>query len=393
MIRFQIFFILMLFSAVALCGSNIGRIIPLTGIPVLHSEDEFKLTSPSVLKLNDQVSTGSGVSAKAVMTDESTINVQENSRISFRKAFIRLDRGNARFFFRKSDKKYKVFTPVFLVGVYGTDFELSVQDNGDSKVILHSGKIEVTALKGNRKSVFLQPEQSVHCTAEGLGMVKEVGQSEQKSSVHDLPRPEGEAEKHIRDLVSSGQGACYISAVRASKETENYDHYWLVKVNGYDTLNGKQLLFSGKQKGLISGLSPGFYDLTFMLNGCEYTFTQEIPDDATRPEIKVLLEKFKFEIKIGDLERTKAHLEFINHVRMFVTFGQTKRQLYFSSEHASFPGCTIGTTKGKTIYLYYPLNSGPPDRVTFIYDGKVETSAKSIELILDPKDPDYEVNF
>ncbi|MCK5685241.1 FecR domain-containing protein, partial [bacterium] len=311
----------------------IGKIIPLTGIPVIHSTPVIQVVSPSNINLKDRISTGKGITAKAVLNNGSTIVLKENTEMTFHKTFIKVKHGKSSFTMHKTGNKFKIYTPAVVIGIYGTDFEVDVLPSGDSEISLQTGKIKVTSIWGNKDSKFLKPGESIKGTKSGLSKIfkTELVLNTGIQSVNfTTEQSEIVPEEEIFDnLELSGDLCCYIRIFQNNRKRSLIENTWIIKVNGYDKYNGQQLSFSGGQKAFIKNLEPGYYDFTIILNGIEYTFPYELNRENSESIIKLLFENFRFKIYIGNMLKNLQYPEILKHLKIYVTAGGIKNQLYF----------------------------------------------------------------
>lgn len=86
------------------------------------------------------------------------------------------------------NRRFAVLTPTAVMAVRGTEFEVNVQNNGNSRVDLFEGLLAVSDNKGNE--VLLNPGESLEATAEGLTRVEGGPQAGSGQNLKELAKKE-----------------------------------------------------------------------------------------------------------------------------------------------------------------------------------------------------------
>ncbi len=147
-------------------------------VKLIRDGSAITIQSGDVLQGGDTIQTGASSEITLNYKDESSIVVKENSQIVIGTKDIKdsedvaLVSGNASGKFTKLVKdgaSRKVYGPTIVCAIRGTEFSIAVSKNGDSRVDLNEGKLEVnnpygsTNLKSNQKveaGVGEEPEKS-----------------------------------------------------------------------------------------------------------------------------------------------------------------------------------------------------------------------------------------
>ncbi|MCK5683625.1 FecR domain-containing protein [bacterium] len=376
----------------------IGKLIPLEGFSVIHGTPEIQVTKPTDLNTNDRISTGKGVTAKIILTNGTSIKLKENTELAIHKSFIKVKRGNSTFTFHKSGKKFKIFTPTVLLAVYGTEFIVEVSPAGDSVISLLKGKVEVTALSGNKNSSFLKPGESINGTKTGLSEVFKTklvlnNRPDESKSIPVLDEESEEIEEE--NLEMNGNLRCFIKVSKNNPTMDVTSYPWLLKVNGYNKFNGKQLSYSGQQKAFINKLEPGYYDFSLIISGSEYTFPYDINPKTSGSTIKLFIERFLIKFSVGDMEKYLTNDELSKFIRIFVSNGDIRNQIYFKFQNTEnkSSGYQVSIRECNQIGIGFPVEKEMPSLIELFYTGDAVTSRKHIKIIPIKNKYLYDVKF
>ncbi|MCK5684548.1 FecR domain-containing protein [bacterium] len=382
------------------CSEEIGNIFPVTGNPVIHSVPEIIVTGTTLVNLKDRISTGKGTSAKIVFNDGSIITMKENTEISLHRSFIKIKRGNSIFKMHKLGKKFKIYSPSLVVGIYGTEFILDVSTSGDTMVSLQTGKIKVSAIYGNKKSCFLNPGQSVIGTKKGLlevyktKLVLNIGTKDSSITSEQFEEIET-GDEELENMESTGDLFFYDMIFRNTETKDRIDLSWCLKVNGYNELNGKKLESLSGEKVVINKLEPGYYDLTLIISGLEHTFPFELNSENSGSTLKLFLHRDIYKLYIGDMLIRIQTEEIEKHVKVFATSNGHRNRIYFKANDPKneFTGFHVDVYQGYKLYFYSLVEAEQPSLMEFYYDGKVETGKKYIKLVPIKYAADHKIKF
>lgn len=132
-----------------------------------------------LLTPGDQVRTGSGSRAAIAFEDGSKIELGPNGSFILQDAgpkgsSVKLGLGSLRAWVQKAlSKRFEIRTPTAVCSVRGTEFQVDVNQSGNTSVQMFTGLLAVGDQKGNE--VLLKDNQSVNVTDRGLGPVSGPG--------------------------------------------------------------------------------------------------------------------------------------------------------------------------------------------------------------------------
>ncbi|HCL58014.1 MAG TPA: hypothetical protein DHW82_13550 [Spirochaetia bacterium] len=177
---FILLFSLMIVSSVGFGGEEpIGKIDFILGKATVQLEGEksvSKLKKNMLLYGGETIQTDKKAMVKVKLADNSLVQINENSVIIINK----ISTGENKYSFgvikggmnstvtAKNDKKgYRVYTPTAVAGVRGTDFMVSVADNGKSNITVSEGAVEV---KSDEETSMVKrgEEADVSTTEDGI---------------------------------------------------------------------------------------------------------------------------------------------------------------------------------------------------------------------------------
>lgn len=370
-------------------AEGIGKITPLTGTPKIFRNVEIMVTQAEDIFVKDRISTGPGESGQVTMNDGSVIRMLENTEITFFNSFLKIKTGKSMFSMKKTSKGYRIFTPLLLVGIYGTELSVSVSTDGTTEVVLLEGSVKVDALKGKKGSCFLKPGEMVKCSPEGLGKVLPAARIE-GNSFQDSPDV-----KNMTNLTTTGNLGCHISLSIRNTGGIPVGNSWKLNINGYSRLNSQELVFRGPDKAFLKNLEAGAYDMIVSVNGIEHSFSCEVRADEPAPAVNLEFKGIRFELKIPDIPASVISEEILKSVRIFVTSNQRRSQLKLAGEgfEETDPGYEVRLTKGKFIYIYFHDDPEIPEKIEFFYDGTAKTERKTITICPKPGDMALDVSF
>jgi hypothetical protein len=129
----------------------------------------------SALEPGDQVRTSGGSRASILFDDGSRVELGPNGSFTLQSAAdsgtsLRLVMGSLRAWVSKAlSRRFEVRTPTAVCSVRGTEFEVAVAAQGNTRVEMFSGLLAVSDRAGNE--VMLKDNQSIEVTDRGLGPV------------------------------------------------------------------------------------------------------------------------------------------------------------------------------------------------------------------------------
>lgn len=133
--------------------ANIGSITELqgTGVEIKRGKETIKATKGTVIESNDSVSAGSNTSLTITFADNSTAKISQNSKLviddfvydpksSSGKSGMKVALGTVRMasgnIAKNNSKNVNIQTPTAAIAVRGTDFAMTVNELGESTVVL-----------------------------------------------------------------------------------------------------------------------------------------------------------------------------------------------------------------------------------------------------------------
>jgi hypothetical protein len=134
------------------------------------------LKAGDLLQLGDIIDTGRGTVVIA-MGDGSQVTIYPNSRVrlkdfssagSWRDLLdVVVGRIRARIKHGKRPNPYRVYSPIASIAVRGTDFLVIVESNGETRVFVFEGLVEVSSLINPQQSVLVKPGRNVIVRPDG----------------------------------------------------------------------------------------------------------------------------------------------------------------------------------------------------------------------------------
>jgi FecR protein len=134
------------------------------------------LKAGDLLQLGDIIDTGKGTVVIA-MNDGSLVTIFPNSRVllkdfssagSWRDLLeVLVGRIRARINHAKRPNPYRVYSPIASIAVRGTDFLVIVESNGETRVFVFEGLVEVSSLINPQQSVLVKPGRNIVVRPDG----------------------------------------------------------------------------------------------------------------------------------------------------------------------------------------------------------------------------------
>jgi len=130
-----------------------------------------------VLGAGDQLKTATGARATVTFDDASRVELSPGSTFTLQElspqaSAVKLSVGSLRAWISKSlNRRFQVRTPTAVCAVRGTEFQVDVAPQGETRVQMFGGLLAVADNKGNE--VLIRDTQRVDVTAQGLGRVSE----------------------------------------------------------------------------------------------------------------------------------------------------------------------------------------------------------------------------
>jgi hypothetical protein len=134
------------------------------------------LKAGDLLQLGDIIDTGSGT-VVIEMGDGSQVTIFPNSRVrlkdfsnvgSWRDLLdVVVGRIRARINHGKRPNPYRVYSPIASIAVRGTDFLVIVESNGETRVFVFEGLVEVSSLLNPQQSVLVRPGRNIVVRPDG----------------------------------------------------------------------------------------------------------------------------------------------------------------------------------------------------------------------------------
>lgn len=109
---------------------------------------------PINVRVYDTVKTGPNTRLLIKYTDGSVFRLKSNSKLTILPNGVTLEYGGAYFNLQKQGKLFKVVTPTTVCGVLGTEFDVSVAEDGETAIQLMKGSVE---METNDETIVLKP--------------------------------------------------------------------------------------------------------------------------------------------------------------------------------------------------------------------------------------------
>ncbi len=154
--RFELFVFLLfsMFSSLSFCAEAIGKAISLEGeIGLLRAEKDVRIKSGEPVFEGDKVTTGKRSNARFLLTDDTIIDLRENSFFIFEKlsgenqgrdAEFSLDFGKVRASVNQKinqQNNYRIKTKATIFAVRGTDFAITADAKDTSRLSVFEGNV------------------------------------------------------------------------------------------------------------------------------------------------------------------------------------------------------------------------------------------------------------
>jgi hypothetical protein len=122
----------------------------------------------------------------------------------------------------KRPNPYRVFSPIASIAVRGTDFLVTVEPSGETRVLVYEGLVEVGSLVNPQKTILVPPGRNIIVRPDGdISMVRTASRVE-LNEIRSL-RAGGDQETRLRDAYNS-HGSSYTD-LRSSRFTAYSDSH------------------------------------------------------------------------------------------------------------------------------------------------------------------------
>jgi hypothetical protein len=188
-----------------------------------------QVSSGQVLAPGDHLKTVAGASATVTFDDASRVELNAGTSFTLNEAApqasaLELKLGSLKVWISKRlNRRFQVRTPTAVCAVRGTEFGVTVDGAGDTRVQMFEGLLAVADKAGNE--VLIRNGESLEVTKDGLGRVTDAGTRETGTTA------ERQAAKREVDLRMSKEEV-QASAAEESKLSEFQEGKALIDVNG-----------------------------------------------------------------------------------------------------------------------------------------------------------------
>jgi len=373
------------------CGEIIGKIIPLTGNPKFGGIVPRKIIKVTPLKNGDIIKTGSDSSAQVIYTDGSKILIKPVSTVIFKKNRVSIKRGNSVLRFVKKNKKFQIFTPVVLMGLLGTELEVSVPEKNTSLITLNKGKIWLKALLGNKKKLELSHGHKITVTEKGI--LEEPVQTEVFIKTSSNPPVNITPSEEVSNEENLEMNGNYLFKIMPHVLNIPYR----LNIDGYSKYNGDDLQFEFPKPYTFNNLEEGTYEVTITTNGIDSTFPIVVTPDkpkqkkiityvlkAIQPSICGLSDTSNSEERLKYLKFTMIH----NGKRTPIHYVDSNKKEHFGSD-VYLQG--ISFLMGNVFFIPEDLDEYPEVEVE--YTGTLPVKMKKTTVKFNKQDKLYKVDF
>ena len=218
-------------GAVEASVTSVGGAAAISG----NGRNDVRLVSGTTVAPGDEIDTRGGGRVVIDLTDGSRVVVLPNSRIvigSFQNAsslkeLLQITLGRIRVkinYFKGKPNPYRIKSPTASIAVRGTEFEVSVEALGETRIVVIDGSVEVSSLREPANPLIAEPGRSVivrpNFTIDFLAadaLTKEVGEREKQkqSNAANQKNNDDESsnsaaniyERSVESLIESGETA------------------------------------------------------------------------------------------------------------------------------------------------------------------------------------------
>jgi hypothetical protein len=136
----------------------------------IYKMDEKKLIFPKDIKPNEPIKTDKKTQLEITMPSKDVIKVAQNTETVIRsESLMEVVKGKIHGLIKKlkPQTKFDVKTPTSVIGVRGTEYEINVEYDGTTTVVVLDGEIEFSD-KENKKIIIVKKNKTSVCKPNGL---------------------------------------------------------------------------------------------------------------------------------------------------------------------------------------------------------------------------------
>ncbi len=373
------------------CVELIGKIKPLTGIPKFGGILPRKITSETPLKHGDIIKTGKSASAQVIYNDGSIILIKSSSTVVLKKNRITIKRGNSVLKFEKKNKKFRIVTPVVLMGLLGTELEVSIPEKNVSIIKLNKGKIWLKATLGNKKKLVLSQGHTVKITDKGI--IEDSIKTEtlvQKSTNTSVVEDQSDNITDDDNMEMDGEYSFKIITLVLNLPYRLF-------IDGYSKYNGKDLKFETPVPFEFTKLEEGTYEITILANGIENTFPITVTPKNPRQQKAIKYVHKAIIPFICGLSDTSNSQERLNHLKFTMIHDGKRTPLYYMDPKTKDHFGSVIYLQGMDLItgnvFYLPKGIEEYPEVELEYTGNLPVKLKKQTVKFNKNDRIYKVEF
>ncbi len=136
----------------------------------IYQLDKNRVYFPKDIKPNEPIKTDKKTQLEITMPSNDVINVAQNTEAVIRsESLMEIMKGKIHGLIKKlkPNTKFEIHTPTSVTSVRGTEYELNVEDDGTTTVIVLDGEVEFSD-KENKKTVIVKKNQISVCKPKDL---------------------------------------------------------------------------------------------------------------------------------------------------------------------------------------------------------------------------------